>query len=144
MTRRPRKCSTCCRRSTYEAYNTWGCKSLYYDACGGADTIAGDGRAVAVSFDRPLAEGEEQRNKFFGPDYDTVEWLEEQGYNVTYTDDIQLERNPSALLNHKIIVISGHSEYWSYAAFNNMHRRARTRCEHSLAEREHGLLADAL
>jgi PKD repeat protein len=114
--------------STYEAYNTWGCKSLYFDACGGENTISGDGRAVAVSFERPLAEGEEQRNKFFGPDYNTVQWLEEQGYNVTYTDDIQLDRNPSALLTHKIILISGHSEYWSYAAFNNM-----------LAAREHGV-----
>jgi hypothetical protein len=114
--------------STYEAYNTWGCKSLYYDACGGANTISGDGRAVAVSYERPLAEGEEQRNKFFGPDYNTVQWLEEQGYNVTYTDDIQLDRNPSVLLDHKIVVISGHSEYWSYAAFNNM-----------LAAREHGV-----
>jgi len=114
--------------STYEAYNTWGCKSLYYDSCGGADTISGDGRAVAVSFDRPLAEGEEQRNKFFGPDYDTVQWLEEQGYDVTYTDDLQLDRNPAALLTHRVIVVSGHSEYWSYAAFNNV-----------LAAREHGV-----
>ena len=114
--------------STYEAYNTWGCKSLYYDACGGENTIAGDGRAVAVSYERPLAEGEEQRNKFFGPDAATVEWLEEQGYDVTYTDDIQLDRNPAALLTHKIILISGHSEYWSYAAFNNM-----------IAAREHGV-----
>ncbi len=114
--------------STYEAYNTWGCKSLYFDACGGENTISGDGRAVAVSYERPLAEGEEQRNKFFGPDYDTVLWLEEQGYNVTYTDDIQLDRSPSSLLDHKIILISGHSEYWSYAAFNNM-----------IAAREHGV-----
>jgi N,N-dimethylformamidase beta subunit-like, C-terminal/Concanavalin A-like lectin/glucanases superfamily/PKD domain len=114
--------------STYEAYNTWGCKSLYYDSCGGANTISGDGRAVAVSYERPLAEGEEQRNKFFGPDYDTVEWLEEQGYDVTYTDDLQLDRNPSALLDHKAIVVSGHSEYWSHAAFANM-----------LAAREHGV-----
>ncbi len=114
--------------STYEAYNTWGCKSLYYDACGGANTIAGDGRAVSVSFERPLAEGEEQRNKFFGPDYAMVQWLEEQGYDVTYTDDIQLDRSPSSLLDHKIILISGHSEYWSYAAFNNV-----------IAAREHGV-----
>jgi PKD repeat protein len=114
--------------SSYEAYNTWGCKSLYYDACGGADTIAGDGRAVAVAFDRPLAEGEEQRNKFFGPDDLTVQWLEEQGYDVTYTDDLQLDRNPAALLTHRAILISGHSEYWSYAAFNNV-----------LAAREHGV-----
>jgi PKD repeat protein len=103
--------------SDYEAYNTWGCKSLYYDACGGADTIAGDPRAVAVSFDRPQAEGENQMNHFFGPDDMTVAWLEEQGYNVSYTDDVATSQNPSILLGHKVDLISGHSEYWSSATF---------------------------
>jgi PKD repeat protein len=114
--------------ASYEAYNNWGCKSLYFDKCGGENTIAGDGRAVAVSFDRPLEEGEAQRNRFFGPDDVTVEWLEEQGYDVTYTDDIQTDQAPSTLLDHKIVLISGHSEYWSAASFNNV-----------LAAREHGV-----
>ncbi len=103
--------------SDYEAYNTWGCKSLYYDACGGADTIAGDPRAVAVSFDRPLSEGGAQMNRFFGPDDMTVAWLEEQGYNVSYTDDVATDSNPGLLLNHKVDLVSGHSEYWSAATF---------------------------
>ncbi len=102
----------------YEAYNTWGCKSLYYDACGGANTIAGDGRAVAVSFDRPQKEGEQQYNHFFGPDYLTVAWLEQQGYEVDYTSDVDLDSNASQLLNHKVDLVSGHSEYWSYNEFN--------------------------
>ena len=103
----------------YQAYNTWGCKSLYYDACGGANTISGDGRAVAVSFDRPQAESNKELNHFFGPDYSTVFWLEQQGYDVSYTDDIQTDSNLPALLNHKIDLVSGHSEYWSYNSFNN-------------------------
>ncbi len=106
--------------ATYTAYNTWGCKSVYFDACGGANTIAGDGRAVAVSFDRPQAEGSAQINHFFGPDYNTVAWLEQQGYDATYTEDIQTDSNPSSLLKHKIVLISGHSEYWSHASFNNV------------------------
>jgi PKD repeat protein len=114
--------------ASYEAYNTWGCKSLYFDLCGLGNTVAGDERAVAVSFDRPLAEGEEQRNKFWGPDYATVQWMEEQGYDVTYTDDVQTDAAPASLLTHKAIVISGHSEYWSNGSFNNM-----------LAAREHGV-----
>ena len=57
-----------------------------------------------------------------------VQWLEEQGYNVTYTDDVQLATNPESLLDHKVDLISGHSEYWSYAAFHNM-----------IAAREHGV-----
>ena len=103
----------------YQAYNLWGCKSLYFDECGGANTISGDPRAVAVSFDRPTAHGDNQDNHFFGPDYNTVFWLEEQGYDVTYTDDIQTDSNLSSLLNHKIDLVSGHSEYWSYNSFNN-------------------------
>ncbi len=114
--------------SSYEAYNTWGCKSLYFDVCGLGNTVAGDERAVKVSFDRPLAEGEEERNKFFGPDYRLLQWVEQQGYDVTYTDDVQLATNPESLLDHRVDVISGHSEYWSYAAFHNM-----------LAAREHGV-----
>jgi PKD repeat protein len=103
----------------YQAYNLWGCKSLYFDECGGANTIAGDPRAVAVSFDRPDAHGDDQDNHFFGPDYNTVFWLEEQGYDVTYTDDIQTDSNLSSLLDHKVDLVSGHSEYWSYNSFNN-------------------------
>ncbi|HXD56178.1 MAG TPA: N,N-dimethylformamidase beta subunit family domain-containing protein, partial [Solirubrobacteraceae bacterium] len=103
----------------YEAYNLWGCKSLYFDACGGASTDTGDPRASHVSFDRPQSEGNGELNRFFGPDYDTVFWLEQQGYDVTYTDDVQNDTNLSALLNHKIDLVSGHSEYWSYNAFNN-------------------------
>jgi PKD repeat protein len=114
--------------STYEAYNTWGCKSLYFDACGLGNTISGEERAVKVSFERPLDEQEDERNKFFGPDYHMVQWLEEQGYNVTYTDDVQLASNPESLLDHKVDLISGHSEYWTYAAFHNM-----------IAAREHGV-----
>jgi PKD repeat protein len=103
----------------YEAYNTWGCKSLYYDACGGANTITGDGRAVAVSFDRPEKEGDQQYNHFFGPDYLTVFWLEQQGYEVTYTSDVDLDSKPNELLNHKVDLVSGHSEYWSHNEFTN-------------------------
>jgi PKD repeat protein len=105
--------------ATYTAYNLWGCKSVYFDRCGGASTIAGDGRAVAVSFDRPLAEGNAQINHFFGPDYNTVYWLEQQGYDVTYTEDVQTDSNPSSLLKHKIDLVSGHSEYWSSGSFKN-------------------------
>ena len=109
--------------ATYEAYNNFGtpnsCKSLYYDACGGANTVSGTGRAVAVSFDRPLANGLAYQNRYFGPDAEMVQWLEQQGYDVSYTDDIQTDQNPASLLNHKVDVISGHSEYWSAATYSN-------------------------
>ena len=105
--------------ASYEAYNTWGGKSLYFDKNGGSNTVSGTGRAVAVSFDRPLDNGMMYQNRFFGPDDELVQWIEQQGYDVSYTDDIQTDQNGASLLNHKVDVISGHSEYWSAPTFNN-------------------------
>jgi PKD repeat protein len=103
--------------ATYEAYNDWGGKSLYFDSIGGPDTISGDARAVKVSFDRPLADPR-RNNTFFGPDFYLVQWLEKQGYDVSYTEDVSLHQNASQLLGHKIDLVSGHSEYWSLEQFN--------------------------
>jgi YD repeat-containing protein len=99
--------------NTYEAYNNWGGKSAYYDKAGGATTVSGSDRAVKLSFDRPLDAAEASRNRYFGPDHTLVSWLERQGYDVSYTDDVQVARAPSQLLQHRVVIISGHSEYWS-------------------------------
>ena len=102
--------------ATYEAYNTFGGKSLYYGTEGG-NTVSGTSRAVKVSFQRPLAQVGAHLNWFTGPDIDLLQWLEKQGYDVAYTDDVQLQSHPQELLNHKVDVISGHSEYWSEGQF---------------------------
>jgi PKD repeat protein len=98
--------------ASYEAYNDWGGKSLYFDTGGGGNTIAGTPRAVKVSFDRPLNDPR-QGNRFIGPDFYMVQWLEKQGYDVAYTEDVSIHQTPSQLLGHGVDVISGHSEYWS-------------------------------
>ena len=57
---------------TYQAYNTWGGKSLYFDNVGGRTPSPATGRAVKVSFNRPLDAGRRRRRTgFFGPDFDT-------------------------------------------------------------------------
>jgi PKD repeat protein len=104
-------------RATYEAYNDWGGKSLYYDTAGGENTIAGTPRAVKVSFERPMNDPR-VGNRFIGPDFYLIQWLEKQGYDVSYTDDISVSENPSQLLGHKIDIVSGHSEYWSEEQMN--------------------------
>jgi PKD repeat protein len=101
----------------YQAYNTWGGKSLYYDRLGGAETVSGTARAVKVSFDRPLFDNSDERDRFFGPDFEMLEWLEQQGYDVSYTDDVSVHQNGAQLKAHKIVVIPGHSEYWSLEQF---------------------------
>ncbi len=98
--------------ATYEAYNDWGGKSLYFDTGGGEKTISGTPRAVKVSFDRPLNDPR-QGNRFIGPDFYLVQWLEKQGYDIAYTDDVAIHQNPAQLKKAKVDVVSGHSEYWS-------------------------------
>ncbi len=102
---------------TYQAYNDWGGKSLYFDSAGGNPTISGTGRAVKVSFDRPLSDPG-QGNRFIGPDFYMVQWLEKEGYDVSYTDDVSLHQTPTEMLGHKIDLVSGHSEYWSLEQMN--------------------------
>jgi PKD repeat protein len=104
-------------RATYEAYNNWGGKSLYFDTEGGGETISGTQRAVKVSFQRPL-EDPRQGNRFIGPDFYMVQWLEKQGYDVSYTDDVSISQDPSQLNGHAVDMISGHSEYWSLEQMN--------------------------
>ena len=106
--------------ATYQAYNTWGGKSLYFDKNGGADTVAGTKRAVKVSFNRPQDDPTRQRDGYFGPDFDMVQWLEEQGYDVTYTDDVAVHQDPTELRQHEVVLITGHSEYWSSEEFNGV------------------------
>src|SRR6185312_5930049 len=52
-------------------------------------------------------------NYLWYAEYPMIRWLEANGYNVSYTSDIDVERAPSLLQNHKIILMSGHDEYWS-------------------------------
>ena len=57
--------------------------------------VSGTGRAVKVSFDRPIFEGNDERDRFFGPDFETLYWLEKQGYDVSYSDDVAVHQNPA-------------------------------------------------
>ncbi|MFL5833547.1 MAG: PKD domain-containing protein [Solirubrobacterales bacterium] len=107
--------------ATYEAYNNWGGasggKSLYFDTGGGEKTISGTQRAVKVSFDRPI-DDPRQGNRFIGPDFYLIQWLEKQGYDVAYTEDVAISQNPAQLKKAKVDMISGHSEYWSLEQMN--------------------------
>ncbi len=49
-----------------------------------------------------------------------IEFLEEQGYDVTYTSGSDVDANGSLLLNHKVFISSGHDEYWSAAQRANV------------------------
>jgi N,N-dimethylformamidase beta subunit-like protein len=95
---------------TYQAYNLWGGYSLYRGTAPDG-TLQQPLRSYAVSFDRPfLSDG----FAIFGIyDFPLIEWLEQNSYNVTYEADYDLD-SPAVAPNHyKLIIVSGHSEYWS-------------------------------
>ena len=121
---------------TWEAYNTWGGNSLYQ--CGGSpppapfssdtDPVCPPGNpqgyqgAFAVSYNRPWATATTDNGEswLFNAEFPMIEFLEEQGYDVTYTSGSDVDANGSLLLNHKVFISSGHDEYWSAAQRANV------------------------
>lgn len=101
--------------NTDEAYNTWGGTSLYQDYKG----ILAAKRAYKVSFDRPFRQ-DTGAGQFFYWEYPMVRWLEKNGYDVSYLSDVDVQNNPYALLNHRALLIAGHSEYWSKYMRDNL------------------------
>jgi hypothetical protein len=93
--------------TTYQAYNLWGGKSLYASTIGGA-------AAVKVSFNRPYisgyALGDGLLERF---EYNMVRFLEREGYDVTYSTDVDTHTHGERLLSHKVLLVVGHDEYWS-------------------------------
>jgi hypothetical protein len=107
--------------NTYQAYNSWGGKSLYsFNSSGGIP-------AYKVSFDRPyvyqngavsprgIGAGEYVADFKPGWDYNLVRFLEREGYDVTYTTDYDVGVRPQTLLQHAAFLVLGHSEYWTMA-----------------------------
>ena len=89
--------------NTWQAYNGWGGHSLY-------DSTSSLGRADRVSFLRPYAPGYLQT---FEWEIQLVRFLEREGYDVAYQTDVDTQRDPASLLDHRLVVVAGHDEYWT-------------------------------
>lgn len=101
--------------ATYEAYNNWGGKSLYaYNSTNGVS-------AVKASFDRPFVTYD-GGGYFFQFEYNAVRFMERNGYDVTYTTDVDLHQPMAATIlpQHKMFVAMNHNEYWSRAMRDNL------------------------
>ncbi len=99
--------------NTYQAYNDYprgaGGRSLYTSP-----------PAVNVSFDRPYSgRGDGQ---FLTFDLPLVQWLEQSGYDVTYSTDLDTHVNPDGLLAHTAIITGGHNEYWTKEMYDAFER----------------------
>ncbi len=49
-------------------------------------------------------------------------WLEQNGYEYDMVGDLDVHRNPAVLDGYQVVLINGHSEYWSGEAFEAVDR----------------------
>jgi hypothetical protein len=100
--------------ATWQAYNGYGGNSLYV----GNTTLPG-GHAAKVSYNRPFITragdggGGPEEDWLFNAEYPMIRWLERNGYDVTYTTDMDGDRRGNLIRNHKVFLSVGHDEYWS-------------------------------
>lgn len=100
--------------NTEQAYNNWGGRSLYGFNSGGRP-------ATKVSFNRPYAASVH----FY--ELNLLRFLERQrDLDISYTTDVDVHRNPDELLRHRLVIVSGHNEYWS-RTMRDAYERARDR-----------------
>jgi hypothetical protein len=98
--------------NTYQAYNPWGGKSLYGTLAKRDDTA---NKATKVSFNRPYyGETTNGAGDFLYWEYPILNWLESQGYDVSYATNVDVDRDANLLLSHKAFLSVGHDEYWSW------------------------------
>jgi hypothetical protein len=106
---------------TWQAYNDWGGYSLYTgDATDTLNrpTSLDAGRAEQVSYDRPFATRFDVpygQDYFFYAEFPTIEFLEENGYDVSYIDQgtVGSTQGASLLEQHNVYFKAGHDEYWT-------------------------------
>jgi hypothetical protein len=103
--------------NTWQAYNRWGGMSLYMNPNGASCK----GICTHVSFDRPY---DPKSQNFWSYELPLVRFLEEHGYDVSYTTDVDTDRDPAELLRHRLVIVAGHDEYWT-ATMRNAFQHAR-------------------
>ena len=92
---------------TWQAYNRWGGGSLY----DGDDGAFAD-RSLAVTFDRPYADGFGS-GRFLTYDAPIVTLAERAGLPLAWATDYDLATDPGLLAGATGIVVGGHAEYWT-------------------------------
>ena len=92
--------------NTWNAYNPYGGESLY-------ETNSLNGvRSTKVSFLRPgRAYGGFPESLF---DIPFVRWLDRSNIKIEYAVNYDLHVDANLLSHYKVLVVEGHSEYWSY------------------------------
>src|SRR5450631_3538108 len=98
---------------TWQAYNNYGNGSLYGPSTNNFDL---NSRSYKVSYNRPFSTRgfyPESNTWVFGAEYPMVQWLEQNGYDVSYFTGVDAARSGALIKNHKLYMDVGHDEYWS-------------------------------
>ena len=95
--------------NTYQAYNAFGGKSLY-------DFNSPGGRAPRVTFDRPYDSHDGLGQPQFEVPFER--WFERAGFTADYATDVDLALTPEILNGRRLLIIVGHSEYWTRSMYN--------------------------
>ena len=100
--------------ATWQAYNPYGGYSLYV----GAGMPFNHGNKV--SYNRPYLTrdggggGAASEDFFMNAEYPMIRFLERNGFDISYTTDVDMARSTSnPVTNHKVFLSVGHDEYWS-------------------------------
>ncbi len=108
--------------NTYEAYNYWGGRSLYGYGIGGQmmwdcpNVGSSLTYGFRVSFQRATAAFFPQyqpQNKWKTWELPFLQWLDRQGIEVDICTESDLHVRPDVIDGYRLLVIVGHSEYWS-------------------------------
>jgi hypothetical protein len=98
---------------TTDAYNDWGGYSLYH----GPDQQF-DSRAFKVSMNRPALGW-----RFtFATLVDAIRWFERNGYNMSYTSNLEISEHPTTVFTHRAYISVGHDEYWTLTMRNTIEK----------------------
>ena len=102
--------------TTWQAYNSFGGNSLYTCAgsCPPGNPLGYKG-ASKVSYNRPFHSAEDDfgRSWLTYAELPMINFLEANGYDVSYLSGSDVDRSGPLLLNHEVFLSSGHDEYWS-------------------------------
>jgi len=96
--------------ASWQAYNPYGGHSFY----GPDSTFDLTNRAYKVSYNRPYATLNLENQTWISyAESPMIEWLEANGYDVTYIASVDAARSGTLLQNHKVFLSVGHDEYVS-------------------------------
>jgi hypothetical protein len=100
--------------NTDQAYNWWGGTGLYDDFRHPGMRNGYKSDAYFVSFARPYGPGYGVGD-LFSWTYSMLRFLEQNGYDITYTSNDAVSEGLTNLMNYKGFVAGGHDEYWDYS-----------------------------